>query len=64
MLNHDGIEVAKKSNFSKKITFSMPNSLITDLDIYCKENSLIKSRFITHIVSNAINQKIGALAKK
>ena len=39
---------------SRKITFSFPSDLIKELDIYCKENIIYKSKFVANAVANAI----------
>jgi hypothetical protein len=60
MLDID-LKQIKRSNISKKITFSMPTNLINNLDEYCKENSLYKSKFVASAVAIAMNNKFGAL---
>jgi predicted DNA-binding protein len=51
-----GILKAKK-NIVKKATFTLPIYLINELNNYCKDNSLYKSKFLTHIIEEAIKDK-------
>jgi metal-responsive CopG/Arc/MetJ family transcriptional regulator len=46
-----------KKNGVKKSTFTLPKYLIAELDEYCKEKVIYKSRFVAHIIEQAIKDK-------
>jgi len=46
-----------KKNVVKKVTFTLPIYLVDELDKYCKDKSMFKSRFLTYIIEEAIKNK-------
>jgi metal-responsive CopG/Arc/MetJ family transcriptional regulator len=48
------LQQIKRDNTSGRITFSMPKYLIKNLDEYCKNNALYKSKFVANVIANAI----------
>jgi hypothetical protein len=51
-----GILKAKK-NLAKKATFTLPTYLLDELDKYCKDRNMFKSKFLAHIIEEAIKGK-------
>ena len=51
-----GLLKAKK-NAVKKATFTLPVYLVEELDKYCKDRCMFKSKFLTHIIEEAIKDK-------
>lgn len=46
-----------KRHSTQKSTFTLPKYLIVELDKYCKDRAMYKSRFVAHLIEEAIKDK-------
>jgi len=46
-----------KRNSTQKSTFTLPKYLIVELDKYCKDRAMFKSKFVAHLIEEAIKDK-------